>query len=99
MAPDPLSLPPQTPHNATHQSVVDANQAAPSPASPPAPDAPADCHSTQLGVHQASPPTMRFQISANTRSKRKTAVAAQRDWTVAPSPLTLDATSDSLATV
>eukprot|EP00956_Cyclotella_meneghiniana_P010672 scaffold14920_cov78-Cyclotella_meneghiniana.AAC.2 len=46
---DPPSHPPQTPYKATNQSVADPNQAAPSPESSPAPDAPAALlfHSTR----------------------------------------------------
>ena len=93
---DPPSHPPQTPHEATNQSVADANQAAPSPESSPTPRAPAASlfHSTR----RVSDLSADDEISANIRPKRKAAVAAQSNWTVTPSPLTLDDTGDSPTT-
>ena len=90
------SHPPQTPHDTTNQSVADANQAAPCPDSSLTPRAPAALlfHS----IRRVSSLSANDEIPANTRPKRKAAAAAQRGWTVTPSPLTLDATGNSPTT-
>eukprot|EP00956_Cyclotella_meneghiniana_P021130 scaffold38038_cov45-Cyclotella_meneghiniana.AAC.1 len=79
---DPPSHPPQTPHDATNRN----------PSLTPIKQHPL------RSVYQASLSTVNDEISANTRPKRKAAVAAQRGWTVTPSPLTIDATGNSPTT-
>ena len=68
---DPPSHHPHTPHDATNQSVADANQAAPSSESSPTPPAPAALlfHS----IRRVSSLSVNDKISANTRPKRKAA--------------------------
>ena len=68
---DPPSHLPQTTHEATNQSVADANQAAHCPDSSPTPRAPAALLFTPLGVYQASPPTTRFQPTHGQNGRRQ----------------------------
>ena len=57
------------------------------------------CCSTALGMYQASALKMKYHPTAcSTFPKRKAAVAAQRNWTVTPSPLTVDAIAVSPST-